>query len=51
MGKFWPPAAGGELMVAYTHTHTHTHTRVRAYVSMQQRFFSAELNMETNSFC
>ena len=47
MGKFWLPAAGGELMVAYTHTHT----RVRAYVSMQQRFFSAELNMETNSFC
>ena len=25
MGKFWPTAAGGELMVAYTHTHTHTH--------------------------
>ena len=51
MGKFWPSAAGGELMVAYTHTDTHTHTHVRAYVSMLQRFFSAELNMETNSFC
>ena len=41
MGKFWPTAAGGELMVAYTHIHTHTHTHtyihtsIRAYISMQ----------------